>query len=529
MSLLPNIWSGLEGGNQVERPSGTDAPEIWAYTDKQSYGSGEAIMLFVHTTAPLFDIEIMNETGEARTVAIFKDLPGRAQATNHDPAINGCGWTDPVLLEPTEAWGTGAFVVLLHAHAEKASIPGEAFFVLRATERRECRIAMVLTTATWQAYNDWGQGNHYRSVEGGISTDNPLPVVSRQRPWARGLIRQPADAPRHSDVPDLPLGGTPDYGWLRWALDNGYSRHYCDAGWAHYEKPFAEWLHRNGYAFDVLTQDDLHFRPSCLAPYDVVLLVGHDEYWTWEMRDTIDAFLDRGGRMARFAGNMVWQIRLEDNGTRQACYRLSAIDPEAARNPSRSTTYWDSQSVGRPAASTFGLTGVWGGYHHFGTCSPRSSAGYTVYRPDHWCLSGTQLRYGDLLGAGGSRILAFEVDGVDYTFRYGLPYPTGVDGSPPSLEIVALAPACSGEIEGPHSMVNAPLSEVLGLLEAEPSAYPRPPESRQHGAAIMASFRRGKGEGFNAGTCEWVSGLIRKDEAACQITRNVLDRFLGQV
>lgn len=523
-----NVWSGLEGGEQVEGPGNGDTLEIFGYTDQQSYGHDEQVRLFVHTTADSFDIDIVNETGEPRIVETLRDCGGRRQRSNDDPAVNGCGWTDPVVLQPTEPWGSGAFVVLLHARRGGESITREAFFVLRPRPGCENKLVMVLTTATWQAYNDWGRGNHYRSVENGVSTDNPLPVVSRMRPWARGLIRQPADAPRHSDVPDLRPGEKASYGWLLWALDAGYTRHYSDAGWAHYERPFAQWLTNTGYQFDILTQDDLHFRSSALDPYCVVLLVGHDEYWSWEMRDALDAFLDRGGKMARFGGNMIWQIRIEDDGTRQACYRLSEIDPGTERDPRRATTFWDSAAVSRPAASTFGLSGVWGGYHRFGMCSPRSSGGYTVYRPAHWCLEGTDLRYGDQFGAGESRILAFEVDGVDYGFRFGLPYPTGVDGSPASLEIVALAPASSGEIDDSNNMVNAALSEVLGLLEAEPSAYDRPPESRENGAAVMASFRRGDGEGFNAGTCEWVSGLIRKEEVVCRITRNVLDRFLGQ-
>ena len=48
-----------------------------------------------------------------------------------------------------------------------------------------------------------------------------------------------------------------------------------------------------------------------------------------------------------------------------------------------------------------------------------------------------------MFGAAASRILAFEVDGVDYTFRGGLPYPTYVDAAPESLEILAMAPPCA--------------------------------------------------------------------------------------
>ena len=39
--------------------------------------------------------------------------------------------------------------------------------------------------------------------------------------------------------------------------------------------------------------------------------------------------VERGGHVARFAGNFMWQTRLEDEGRRQVCYkyRARAEDP----------------------------------------------------------------------------------------------------------------------------------------------------------------------------------------------------------
>ena len=78
--------------------------------------------------------------------------------------------------------------------------------------------------------------------------------------------------------------------------------------------------------------------PEILDGYDCVVFVGHDEYWTWEMRDAVDAYVERGGHAARFAGNFMWQTRLEDEGRRQVCYkyRARAEDPayrERRRDP----------------------------------------------------------------------------------------------------------------------------------------------------------------------------------------------------
>jgi hypothetical protein len=103
--------------------------------------------------------------------------------------------------------------------------------------------------------------------------------------------------------------------------------------------------------------------------------------------------------------------------------------------------------VNRPAAQSIGLTGAAGIYTRYGVSTPRSSGGFQIYRPNHWALEGTGLFYGDTLGAHPINIAAFEVDGVDYTFRKGLPYPTGADGASKDLQIIAMCPAVQGEID----------------------------------------------------------------------------------
>jgi hypothetical protein len=45
---------------------------------------------------------------------------------------------------------------------------------------------------------------------------------------------------------------------------------------------------------------------------------------------------------------------------------------------------------------------------------------------------------------------------------------------------------------------------------------------------MIVSMTRGQGEVFTAGSCEWVMGLARGDFSTEQVTRNVLNRFLGR-
>jgi hypothetical protein len=74
-----------------------------------------------------------------------------------------------------------------------------------------------------------------------------------------------------------------------------------------------------------------------------------------------------------------------------------------------SATLWELPEVGRPGAQTMGLNALGGIYTHYGVACPRSAGGYSIYRPRHWALEGTDLYYGDLLGGPPAYIASYEV------------------------------------------------------------------------------------------------------------------------
>ena len=523
-----NAWSALPGAEHCEFPHNDPSRiEIAGYTDQLAYDPGDTVRLFVHTTARHFDVTVLRDGPVQTTVWSATGVPGHRQTTPANAHAVGCGWQHAIAIPVDSAWTSGGYVIVLGASDGEGVFEREAFFVLRPSPgHRSGRIALIVTSATATAYNDWGGANAYRSIVDGQSTDIPAFLLSLQRPWGRGFIRLPPGAPRHGDAPDLAPHAAPRYPTIEWALANGYSRHCGDAGWAQYDRPFACWAEAAGYRLDYFTQHDLHFNPDCLDGYSCAAIAGHDEYWSWEMRDTMEAFIRRGGGAARFGANYIWQIRLEHEGQTQVCYKNPALDPLLPTSPSRTTTNWDSSIVNRPAATTFGLTGFGGIYIRTGAAAPRASGGYTVYRPDHWAFAGTDLYYADVFGAAPARILAYEVDGVDYTMRHGLPYATHVDGAPDSLEILAMAPAARAERNRHGGAINAPLTDMQHGMAAAPPFYEVPYDAIERGAAMMVTMTSGLGEVFNAGCCNWVSGLIYHDPAVVQITRNVLDRYL---
>ncbi|MEZ5775980.1 MAG: DUF6605 domain-containing protein [Hyphomicrobiaceae bacterium] len=383
------------------------------------------------------------------------------------------------------------------------------------------------------AYNDWGGSNHYEGITG-PGRNLYSPRVSMLRPFSRGFVVLPEGAPRVPLRTPPALGAALRHPHMEWAYANGYSKKYASAGWASYDRHFMRWAEAAGYGVDVCALHDLDGDPEILKRYRLAVFVGHDEYWSKGMRDAVDGFVEMGGRVARFAGNFLWQTRIEDGGTTQVCYkyRARAEDP-LYRDPatrSLTTTAWEAIEVGRPGHLTFGVNALRGMYVGWGGAAPRHPGGFTVYRSDHWALAGTDLYYGDVFG-GASRIFGYEVDGLAYTFRHGLPYATGEDGAPGDIEIIAMGVATmTAEDHGPRGvdpfLADDELDFAAAALEGEATAEAR--QRLRYGSGMIVSFARGRGEVFTAGTCEWVAGLIDRDPFVERITRNVLDRFLAR-
>jgi N,N-dimethylformamidase beta subunit-like, C-terminal len=514
-----------------ERPAGEQL-EIWAYTSQVSYRAGEAVAFHVHTTAREFSVVIYRDGARRTPVFERASIPGRAHPTPADSYWVGCGWPETFTITDTGDWPSGGYIAVVTAAAGPEQVRHEHWFAVAPHQADPTRLLLIAATSTWAAYNAWGGANHYEGIDGPAG-NRPAATLSFERPWSRGTAELPVGAPRKVTTGETPIGWVPRYPTIEWALATGYPKYTASAGWATYERHFVCWAERHGYGVDVVAQHDLHHRPGILADYRCAVIVGHDEYWSWEMRDAIDAFVDAGGRVARLAGNFLWQVRLEDAGRRQTCHKYGARETDPLKDDqaqrARLTTCWDDRVVGRPGAQTFGTTATRGLYAKCFAATPRASGGFIVYRPRHWTLDDTDLYYGDQFGAAAN-IFGYEVDGLGYTIRDGLPYATGEDGvDPADVDIVAMNLATL--IEEDHGHPGARLFAgdhdarfIARVVHGDQSAETIDRVSR--GSGMMVVYRRGKGQVFNASSCEWVNGLRLGDPFTEQITHNVLRRYL---
>ncbi len=513
--------------------------EIWGYTDQPSYGPGETVSLHVSTTAPTWGFEVWRDGHTFEKLLAQHGLDGARYPISDDVVASGCGWPCGTTFEIPAAWASGGYIVVLRGERDGREVTQDAFFVLRATEPgRRSKLAMVAATYTWQEYNDWGGGCGYFSDEYIDHTADPLEVreksfkarLSFHRPWSRGLIRTPVGAPRLAQPPP-PAGTAVGVPAADWAISHGYSVWTVAAGWARYDALTFRWLEANGYEPELLSQWDLDRGPEVLDNYSAVVTTGHDEYWTAGGRAVLDRFIAGGGRYARLAGNIVWQVRLEDDLRTQVCHKYAAhADPQRHNDDiDQRTGAFEAHYIDRPPVTTFGANGFRGVYSRMAGMSPRGAGGFIVYRPGHWAFTGADVYYGDVLGADVP-LVGYETDGVAYTFRRGLPHPTGEDGSPEDLEILALTPVTLEEED--HGQAGNLISIADGDLAfaAEALFGEDTPENRdkiRYGSAVITAMSKGAGEVFCAGTTEWCHALAQGETQVETITRNVLDRFLA--
>src|SRR5690606_29881511 len=218
-------------------------------------------------------------------------------------------------------------------------------------------VLLALSTNTWHAYNDFGGRNLYTGAT----------AVSLQRPMSAGYLHKPPGAGRRVTVlhpPDRQMAAHVGYVTL-----NHLSPWAGSAGWPDWELPFIAWAEREGYAIDTVTNADLEDHPGLLADhagrgYGLFLSVGHDEYWSSPMRDTVEEFIGRAGNAAFFSGNTsFWQVRLEDPTGGGPAATMVGYKAQLKRDPvygtdrvGELTSIWSDHLIGRPENHMTGVS-----------------------------------------------------------------------------------------------------------------------------------------------------------------------------
>ena len=414
--------------------------EIAGYASSTSVAAGDAIGFHVSTSDAAFTIEVFRTgwyggLGARRMTEAATVTAAEQPACPPDPltGLIRCHWSESYSLTVPAGWVSGVYLAKLTG--APSGNQSYAMFVVR--DQRRAALAFQSAVTTYQAYNNWGG----KSLYAFNSTAGPATKVSFDRPYSSAF-------------------GTGGY-LFQW------------------EYNMVRFLEREGYDVTYTTNVDTHERPESLRRARAFLSVGHDEYWTREMRTHVEGARDAGVHLGFFAANVCyWQIRLEDANRTIVAHKESALasDPFALdadpANDHLITGLW------RDTDPEECLVGVMYG-------ESQVDGDVVIEQADHWVFAGTGLQRGDRLPG----LLGYEVDAI-----HGIASPAG-------LIRLAHSPYVNTHDESGFS---------------DMTIY-----SASSGALVFAT-----------GTIQWSWGLdafadrdARQSDAAKQITRNVLNRM----
>jgi|SRR5579862_1190829 len=351
--------------------------EIEGFASLTSVDRGGEISLFVSSSDPTYTIEVFrmgwydgmgarSMTSPVTRTGIKQSIP----LPDPETGLIECQWDDPYILhiprspDPTD-WASGIYLVLLTA--EPSGKQNYIIFVVRDDVRRS-DLLFQSSVATYQAYNDWGGRSLY---------SNPRAyMVSFNRPYSQG-------------------NGAGDF----------------IAGL--YEFLMLRFLEREGYDVTYSTDVDTHASGSLLRLHKAFLTVGHDEYWSWEMRDNVEAARDAGLSLGFFGSNIsYWQVRFESSSITNApsrtivCYKSATLDPLAIdpdpEKRRRTTTVFRGPPVYRSESKMTGMM-------YTEQCCPEGDI--VVQDASNWVFANTGLQQGNhLIGLLGPEVDAYSGD-----------------------------------------------------------------------------------------------------------------------
>lgn len=425
--------------------------EIEGFASATSVNRGEAIELYVSAIDPTYTIEIFRmgwyEGAGGRRMTDLVRRAGRQQTIPAPDPVTGlieCQWSDPHLLTVPGDWLSGVFLAKLTG--EPSGKQNYIMFVVREDER-DSDILFQSAVTTSEAYNDWGGKSLYPFN----STGPHAAKVSFNRPYSAAT-------------------GANEF-LLR------------------FEYQMVRFLEREGFDVSYATNIDMHTRGDLLRRHRAFLSVGHDEYWSAPMRQSVEVARDAGVDLGFFSGNVCyWQIRFEADAAGRphrtiVAYKENALSSDPIltdgdpTNDNLATTRWRDVPVNRPEEQFIGVM----------TSITQVDGDIVVEKADHWVFRGSGLRTGDrLIGLAG-----YEVDKMFSAFPRGT---------------IRLAHSPVTRRDGRSDFADMTIYEAAS------------------GALVFA-----------AGTIQWSWGLDdfasgsrgpRASPAAQQITRNVLNAFI---
>lgn len=339
--------------------------ELEGFADRASATAGDEVTLFINTASRTVSAEIyrIGWYGGAggRHVATTPTERGiRQPAPEFTSGVNmvECHWKPSITFRVGHDWPPGNYLIRLVGEGSAEWVP----LTIR-DDGSSAAIVIQNSVTTWQAYNLWGGYSLYYGQTPGSSQSytNRARVVSFDRPYSH-----------------------------RWAAGV--------ADWLGNELPFVMLAERHGLDLAYWTDVDLHEHPERLLRHKALISLGHDEYWSQEMREGALVALHSGVNFGFLGANACYRhIRFEASPTgasrRQICYKDGTEDPLYGKDNAAVTWNWNIGPDPRPESV---LTGDM--YQSYLGSGPM-----VVADPRAWVFKGTDVakgtRFADVVGS----------------------------------------------------------------------------------------------------------------------------------
>ena len=312
---------------QLTNPVTPSAPEIAGYAGATSANKGSALPLMISIAqAGQYKIDVYRlgyyAGAGGRLFGSFGPFNGVSQSpcnvTDQATLLIECKWTTSYTLQIGSAWTSGLYVANLTALASGKQ--SQIWFVVR-DDVSNADLLFQSSFNTFLAYNNYGDAERHSLYEYNSTSGRRAFKVSFDRPFGQ-------------------VTGDP----------SSYNK------LTRYERNMARWLESQGYDLTYISTVDTHSDPPHLLQHKTFLSVGHDEYWSLEMRNGIEQARDAGVNLGFFSGNSAyWRVRFESSSSGapnrvMVCYK----DP-LANDPSAPTYTWRGPENNRPENGLLGV------------------------------------------------------------------------------------------------------------------------------------------------------------------------------
>jgi hypothetical protein len=171
-----------------------------------------------------------------------------------------------------------------------------------------------------------------------------------------------------------------------------------------YEHSMIRWMESQGYDISYVTNVDVHENPNQLSNHRVFLSVGHDEYWSEEMRNAVEQALDDGVNLGFFSANTAfWRVRFESASSGGANRVMVCYKDPLAVDPIAPTYLWRGPENSRPENALLGV--MYTGDNSF---DRYGGAGFVIANSADSYFAHTGLQNGDILPG----LVGFEWDSL---------------------------------------------------------------------------------------------------------------------